>query len=157
MRERLLGERDVGIVGVGAGAEPGDPLMDGRRRVRHGPHDGDARCEMLLDRRRRGCGGDGEHRLLGRDRRSDLAEEPFDVLGLHGYDDEGRTRRRLDVVHRRGDAVSLGELDESFRTAARRDDVLRPAPARREEARDQRLADPAGAQHRDTPLVDRHA
>ena len=129
MRERLLGESDVGVVGVGAGTETRNPFVDDGRRVRHRSHDRDSRRQVTLDRGSRDRRRDGEERLLARDQVADLAEQRLDVLRLDGDHDERGLRDGLLVRERGRDAVPLGELRHSLRPAAGRDDVVRYAPA----------------------------
>ena len=47
--ERLLGERQILLGRGAAAADPRDPLVDQRRRVRHRPHDARAGGQMRLD------------------------------------------------------------------------------------------------------------
>ena len=60
------------------------------------------------------------------------------------------------VVERRLDPVALPQLGDARLAARRGDEVGGAAPAGREEARDERLADPARAEDRDPLPVDRH-
>ena len=144
----------VRVVGVRAGAEPGDPLVHGRRGVRHRAHDGDAGREPL-SMRAVGIAAATESTVCsGVIERADLAEERLDVLGLDGDDDERGAGRRLVVRERRLDAVALAQLGDTLGAACGRGDLARLAPAGREQAGDQRLADPAGAEDRDLALVD---
>ena len=133
MRERLLGERDVGVVGVGAGAEPGDSLVDDRRRVRHRADDRDAGGQVALDRGRRDRRGDREDRLVAGDQVADLAEQGLDVLRLDRDHDERRAGDGLLVRERRDDAVPLCELGRRARRGGSRR-RCRPARASRTRA-----------------------
>ena len=93
----------------------------------------------------------------GDEQAADLAEQHVDVLRLDGDHDERRAGDGLGVRERRADAVSLGELRRALLAAAARDDLGRLAPARADEAGDQRLADLPGAEDRDAASVDGHA
>ena len=66
MREHLLGEVEVLVIGVRTGADAGDAFVHERGRIRHRAHDGHAGRESRLDLRSRNRGGDREDRLLGR-------------------------------------------------------------------------------------------
>ena len=148
---------DVGVVGVRAGAEPRDALVDDGRRVRHRAADRNAGGEVPLDRRGRDRGGDGEDRLVVDDQVADLAEKRLDVLRLDRDHDERGARYRLLIRERGRDAVALAELGHALGAAARGDDVRRQAPARREQPGDERLADLPGAEYGDASLVHCHA
>ena len=136
---------------------PGDALVDGRGRVRHRPHDRDGLGEVRLDRRGRDRGRHGEDGLLRCQQPADLAEQRLEVLRLDRDDDERRSRDRLGVRERADDAVPLDQLVDALLPAAGDHDLLRVAPAVGEQAREQRLADLAGAEDRDPPRVDGHA
>ena len=82
--EHVLGEREMRVVGVRAGADAGHPLLHRGRRVRHRADDGDVAAEVRLDLARRDSGGDGEERLLGGEEAADVLEERAHVLLLHG-------------------------------------------------------------------------
>ena len=77
--------------------------------------------------------------------------------GLTAITTSAAPARRLHVVHSGDDPMALCQLGDPLGPAPRRDDLVRSPPAGREEADDQRLADPPGAENRDASLVDRHA
>jgi hypothetical protein len=143
MSERFLGEREMLLARVRAGAEAGHSLVHHRRRVGHRANDGHAVRNAGLDlpcgdRRR-----DGENRLLGSEQRPDLLEQRVDVLWLDGDDDERGAADGVGIRGGRLDAVARSELGGALLAPARNDDV---GPARGEQAGEQRLADPAPAE-----------
>ncbi len=91
MRQGFLGQRDVRIIGVRTGAEPGDPLVHDRRRIRHRADDGHARGESRLDGRGGDCSCDRQHGLFVGDHVPDVLEQEGDVLRLDGDHDERST------------------------------------------------------------------
>ena len=72
-----------------------------------------------------------------------------DVLRLDGDDDERRTEHSFGVRRADGDAVALAQLVDPLGPADRDSELVRPTPARAQEAADERLAEPAGAEDRD--------
>jgi hypothetical protein len=156
MLEHLLGRGEVLVARMSPRAQPGDALVDGRRRVRHGAQHRHAVGQVLLDLRSWHRGGDREDGLLGRDHRRHLAEQDVEVLRLDGDDDEAGARGSLAVRERRLDGVLVGQLLDALRAPAGDDDLVRRAPARAEEAGEERLADLASAEDCDAPAVDGH-
>ena len=77
---------------------------------------------------------------------ADLAEQRLDVLRLDGDHHELGAVDRHHVRVGRLDAVGLTELFEALVATRRDDEVPRLAPAGREQAGDERLADLAGAE-----------
>ena len=146
MREDLLRGRDVLLRRVRPGAESRDPLVDGRRRVRHRPHDRHLRAEAALDERRRDRRRDRQHRLVLLDRAAHAVEELFEVLRLHGQDDDARPRDRRGVRERRLDAVPVLQLRRALGAAGRRHQVGRAGGAK---AGEQGLADLPAAENGD--------
>ena len=153
VREALLGEREVLLAGVGAGADAGDPLVDDRRRVRHRADDRDAGGDVRLDRAVRIAAATERMVCSGVSSRADLAEQRLDVLRLDRDDDEAGARDGLALRERRRDAVAAAELGDALLAAAR---SRRPRPARasRELSRpaEQRLADLPAAEDRDATV-----
>ena len=156
MGERLLGERDVGVVGVRTGAQTGDPLVDGRRRVRHRADDGDAR-------RRDGARSSpsaSPRRPRAPSARCVIAVpiSPSSASMSCGFTEMTTSAARPRPPRRCSSSLRCRTAPRAPppapRAAARRDDLGRLTPAGGEKPGDQRLADPAGAEDRDAPLVD---
>ena len=130
MGEHLLGQLEVPVVRVCAGADSGDSLVHDGGRVRHRADDRDAGRDPALDQRRRDGRGDREDGLLGLEDLPDLAEQNGEVLRLDGDHDDRRVRDGLGVRQRRLDAVPVGELLEPLVPPPGGDDLGRLAPAR---------------------------
>ena len=152
MREDLLGDIEVLVICVRAGADPCDSFVHERGRIRHRADDGHSRGESCLDLRSGNRGGDRQDRLLGAEQAADLAEEDVEVLWLDGDHDEPRAGHGLGVRERALDAVTLDDFLQSFLASSGHRDVARLAPAGAQEPGEQRLADAAGAQDRDLPI-----
>ena len=153
--EHLLRLGQVAVVRVRTRAETRHPLVHGGRRVRHRAQYRDAVRKMPLDLLRRHRGRDREHRLFGRDLRPDLAQQGFEILGLHGDDDEGRVRDSVRVGQRRLDLVAIRQFVEPLLAPAGDDDLRRLAPARAEQPGKERFADLASTEDRECAgLVD---
>ena len=153
VREQLLRERQLLVVGVRARADPRHALVHGGGRVRHRAHDRDAVCDPLLDVRGRDGGRDRDEGLLGRQVLSDLAEQDVDVLRFDGDDDDPGAGDRRRVVRGRLGAVAFVELGVSLVTPGRDDDLGGIAPAGAEQAGEEGLPDPAAAEDRDLALA----
>ena len=129
MGEALFCQREVLVAGVRPRTDPGDPLVDGGRRVGHCPDDRNAVRELRLD----GGGGngcrDGEHGLFRRQCRPDLGQQRLDVLWFHGDDDEPGARDGLGVRERRLDAVTLVQLIGALLATSGHDDLTLLPPA----------------------------
>ena len=136
MRERLLGERQVRVVGVRAGAEARDALVDDRRRVRHRAHDRDAGA------RRRSIAAVGIAAAIESTVCSGVSRPPISPssvsmsCGLTAITTSAAPRDRLRVRERGRDAVPLGELGDALgaprggrrcRPASRQPDDSSPA------------------------------
>ncbi len=156
MRERLLGERDVCIVGMRSCAEAGDSLVDDRWRVRHRTDDWHARREVTLDRGGRNCCRHRQDRLVDRDQVTDLAEQGLDVLWLDRDHDERCAGDGLGARQRRNDPVALFELGHTLGAAARCDDVGRFAPPGREQPGDEGFTDLPRPEDCNSPLAQCH-
>ena len=142
VQQHLLGEREVLVARVRAGADAGHALVHGRRRVRHRAHDRHAVGDPRLDVRGRDRGRDREDGLLAASSSgADLAEQRVDVLRLHRDDDERGARDRVGVRGRRLDAVPLAQLVDARSASRVGDDDLVAAPAGAEQPGEQRLAD----------------
>ena len=133
MGERLLGERHVRVVGVRAGAEPGDTFVDDRGVFGIARTDGDAVRETPVRSTAVGIAAATERTVCSAViTMADLAEQPFDVLRLDGDDDECRARDGLGVGQRRG--IPCARRAAAQRSSRRPEATMSPASRQPDES-----------------------
>jgi hypothetical protein len=107
---------------------------------------------MALDELAGNRGRDREHGLVRLHGAPDLREQALDVLGLDRDHDNLGALHALDVGERGLDPVALPQIGEVLLVPRGGNNLLGPAPAGRQEARDEGLPRFPGAQDGDAAV-----